>query len=482
MLPDLTSPPARLEAQTAKDHMDLPRETALRALADIEERDVPLDQALEGLEGGPLDERDRRFVRQLVRGCITWRRRLDWIAQAFSQRPIDRAAMIARQALRLGVYQLLWLDRVPARAAVHSSVALAKKLGHQGLGAYVNAVLRRVAEDGARVAYPDSSKNLVDHLSVYHSHPPWLVRRWLSRWGAERAEALLIANNEQPIIYFRRNTLEDFTSSVPSPVDGQEAIGPLGDCYELGRAGGVFDSAAFRAGQLFVQDVNAGLPAALLQPQPGDTVLDVCSAPGGKTVQMAMLMGGRGRIVACDRSISRLCRVRENTTRLRLSSVTELVEDARRPSIRAPHHLWGASPAAARHGGGTEGFDRVLVDAPCSSTGVLRRRPDARWRRRGPQAILEHSRAQLDILRSAYRRVRAGGVVVYSTCTLEPEENEELVERFVDQTPGALVERADGVFPPSDWCGRFIQTLPGREAGDGCFAARIRRDRVEDGA
>lgn len=445
--------------------MDLARETALLILTDIEDHQAQLERSLDRLEGGPLDERDRRFVRQLVYGCLTWRRRLDWIVQSFSKRPVESIDAVARQALRLGVYQLLWLDRVPARAAVHSSVELAKKLGHRGLGAFVNAVLRRVVDAGDRVVYPDNSSNPVDYLSVYYSHPPWMVRRWLQRWGVERTEALLKANNHQPAVYVRRNTLADGGNQPPdrdSPIAELEAVGPLADCYELDSPAGVFDSPAFRSGHLFVQDVNAGLAVALLQPRPGETVLDVCCAPGGKTAQMAMMMAGQGRIVACDRSAARLARVRENAARLGLRSITRLVEDARLPSIIEA------------------GFDRVLVDAPCSSTGVLRRRPDARWRRSGPQAIFEKTVAQLDILRCAYARTRPGGIVVYSTCALEPEENDQLVERFLGMTPGAEVERADELFPPSAWCGRFIQTLPGREAGDGCFAARFRRSKGEE--
>jgi 16S rRNA (cytosine967-C5)-methyltransferase len=456
--------------------MDLPRETALRILTDIEDRQVQLELTLDRLEGGPLDERDRRFIRQLVYGCLTWRSRLDWIAQAFSKRPINRIDAVAKQALRMGVYQLLWLDRVPPRAAVHSSVELAKKLGHRGLGAFVNAVLRRVAEDGDGVAYPERSTDPVQYLSVYYSHPSWMVERWLSRWGSERTEALLRANNQQPAIYVRRNTLE---SAGPierdSPTASLEAVGPLADCYELDDPSGVFDSAAFRSGQLFVQDVNAGLAATLLHPQPGDIVLDVCSAPGGKMAQMAMLMGGQGRIVACDRSSARLRRVGENTARLGLPGITRLVEDARQPSIAAPPTGWRTGPTSGVNEL-ADGFDRVLVDAPCSSTGVLRRRPDARWRSSGPQAIFDQADAQFEILRSAFVRTRPGGIVVYSTCTLEFEENEGLIERFLEITPGAQVERADQFLTPSDWCDRYVQTLPGRETGDGCFAARIRKE------
>jgi len=458
--------------------MDLARETALRILADVEERQVQLEQRLERLEGGPLDERDRRLVRQLVYGCLTWRSRLDWIAQSFSKRPINQVDPVARHALRLGVYQLLWLDRVPDRAAVHSSVELAKKFGHRGLGAFVNAVLRRVVDSGDRVVYPNSDTDPVDYLSTFYSHPAWMVRRWLARWGPERTEALLKANNDQPAVYVRRNTLGDAGSVAPdpqSPIADTEAMGPLADCYELSDPVGAFKSVAFRAGQLFVQDVNAGLAVALLQPQPGDAVLDVCCAPGGKTAQMAIRMNGLGRLVASDRSATRLKRVSENMTRLGLSGITKLVEDARLPSVTVPHSNWQTRHSTDHGDSLSGGFDRVLVDAPCSSTGVLRRRPDARWRRTGPEAIFEQTAAQLDILHSAYARTRSGGIVVYSTCTLEPEENEELLERFLEATSGAQVEPADQHFPAADWCARFIQTLPGREVGDGCFAARIRK-------
>jgi len=457
--------------------MDLPRETAFRMLRDIEDRQVQLELSLERLEGRSLDDRDRRFIRHLVYGCLTWRRRLDWIIQAFSKRRVSDIDMKARQALRLGTYQLLWLDRVPARAAVHSSVDLAVRHGHRGLGAFVNAVLRQVAEKGETVPYPERSADPVEYLSVYYSHPAWMVKRWLSRWGAERTEALLNANNHQPVLYVRRNTLPHAGAPLgDSPIIASEAIGPMEDCFALDDPASVFGSAAFRSGHLFVQDLNAGLAAALLQPQPGDTVLDVCSAPGGKTAQIAMLMGGAGRIVASDRSSARLRKMGDNVERLGLPGVTRLVEDARQPSIFVPHDAWRTQP-------GTDpphGFDRVLVDAPCSSTGVLRRRPDARWRSLNPQAIFEQADVQLEILRAAYGRARPGGTVVYSTCTLEFEENEGLIERFLEVTPGAEVERADRYFGPSAWCERYVQTLPGRESGDGCFAARIHKTELEE--
>lgn len=452
--------------------MDLPRETAFRVLQDIEDRQIQLELSLERLEGGSLDDRDRRFIRHLVYGCLTWRRRLDWIIQAFSKRRVNNIDMTAMQALRLGTYQLLWLDRVPARAAVHSSVDLAVRHGHRGLGAFVNAVLRQVAEKGETVAYPERSADPVKYLSVYYSHPAWMVKRWLSRWGAERTEALLNANNHQPVLYVRRNTLPHAGAPFhDSPIITSEAIGPMEDCFALDDPASFFDSAAFRSGQLFVQDLNAGLAAVLLQPQPGDTVLDVCSAPGGKTAQIAMLMGGAGRIVASDRSSTRLRKMGDNVERLGLPGVTRLVEDARQPSIAVPHKAWRTGPG----GDQPHGFDRVLVDAPCSSTGVLRRRPDARWRSRDPQAIFEQADVQLEILRAAYGRARPGGTIVYSTCTLEFEENEGLIERFLETTPGAEVGRADRYFGPSAWCERYVQTLPGRENGDGCFAARIHK-------
>lgn len=427
---------------------DPARALALRLLCQFETTGAPLDQCFEGLEQRLPDSRDRRFTRALVLGVTRWQAQLDFVVGTFSRRALGACDQVTRQILRLGAFQLLHLDKVPGRAAVHSSVELAKQHAPRGVPPMVNAVLRRVAAAAAAPPLPDRDADLAGHLAVRHSHPRWLVERWLARWGAGPAEALLQANNQQPPLYVRRSR-----PGAALPPDAAPA-GPVPDFYALEDSEAFFQSPAFRGGAYQVQDINAGLPVALLQPQPGERVLDACSAPGGKATQMANCMQDQGLVVAADLSARRLGRLRENRERLGLHNLRLLVEDACR--------------------GGSGPFDRVLVDAPCSATGTLARHPDVRWRKQ-PDQLPALSATQHAMLCRSFARLRPGGVLVYSTCSLEVEENTQVVERFLGATPGARLEPAAGFFPDQPWAGDYVQTLPGREPGDGCFAARIRR-------
>ncbi len=427
---------------------DPARDLALRLLCQFENTGAPLDQCLEGLDQRLRDPRDRRLARHLVLGVTRWQAQLDWILGCFTRRPLASCDPLVRQILRLGAFQILHLDKVPQRAAVHTSVELAKHRARRGVPEMVNAVLRRVTAIAADPPMPDRNLDLAGHLAVRHSHPRWLVERWLARWGTSAAEALLQADNQQPPLYVRRHR----PSAEPPPA--AVPAGPVPDFYALADSEAFFQSPAFRAGDYQVQDINAGLPVLLLQPQPRERVLDACSAPGGKATQMAAQMQDQGLVVAADLSARRLGRLRENHTRLGLHSLRLLVEDAR-----------------SGHSGP---FDRILVDAPCSATGTLARHPDVRWRKQ-PGQLPGLSATQHAMLCRSFDRLRPGGVLVYSTCSLEDEENAQVVERFLSTTPSAQLEPARGFFPGQPWAGAYVQTLPGRESGDGCFAARIRR-------
>ncbi len=428
---------------------DPARALALRLLCDFETTGAPLDQLLEGLEARLPAALDRRFARHLVLGVTRWQVRLDWIIGRFTRRPLESCDPATRQILRLGAYQLLHLDKVPPRAAVHTSVELAKRHAPRGVPELVNAVLRRVAATAASPPLPERGEDLAGHLSICHSHPRWLVERWLERWGTAAVEALLEADNQQPPLYIRLNPLRP-----TSPPPEARPAGYLPGFFALDDSESFFQSAAFREGHCQVQDINAGLPVALLEPQPGEQILDACSAPGGKATQLATQMQDQGLVVAADLSARRLGLVRENQDRLGLRSLRLLVEDAR---------VGQSGP-----------FDRVLVDAPCSATGTLARHPDVRWRKR-PEQLPGLSATQYIMLCRSFARLRPGGVLVYSTCSLEVEENTAVVERFLGATPAARLEAAAPFFPGQSWAGTFVQTLPGREAGDGCFAARFRR-------
>lgn len=431
---------------------DSARAAAVVLLCDLEKQTSSLDELLQALDAKLPDNRDARFARQLVLGAVRWQKRLDWMLAPCCSRPIDKLSPWARQILRLGAYQLFWLDRVPERAAVHTSVELAKHFAHQGIAALVNAVLRRLVREHDRINYPDPDKAPVRYLSVYYSHPEWLVARWVERWGAEFVEPLLKTNNQPAELNIRLNPLRA-GAELASELD-LEPAGPLPGFFKATNGAELFASNAYQQGKFQVQDPNAALAVALLDPQPGERLLDLCSAPGGKATQAATAMQDRGLVVTADISLSRLGRVRENAQRLGLKTLHPIVRD-------------GTDP-------GNGSFHRVLADVPCSATGVLGRRPDVRWRRDSDQFPDLTARQQL-LLKRAYEHLRPGGVLVYSTCSLEIEENEAIVERFLAQTPTAQLERADTCFPDRPWADRYVLTIPGHHPGDGSFAARIRK-------
>ena len=262
----------------------------------------------------------------------------------------------------------------------------------------------------------------------------------------------------------RAHTLRTDTAALAAALDLPtcDAPGsvPPRDALEVPDPAGLFDRPAFRDGWFYVQDVNAGLPVALLGPRRGERVLDVCGAPGGKAVQAALAVGPAGRVLACDLSTARLGRVQENRRRLGLTQLQPVAEDGTAPSVAA--------------GSGGALFDRVLVDVPCTGTGVLARHAEVRWLRR-PEDVIRNAELQHRILERAWTRLRPGGVLVYSTCSLEEEENDAVVDRFLTGAWDARLEPARNFFPDVPWARRCVQALPGREPGDGSFAARIRK-------
>lgn len=431
---------------------DPTRLAAARLLRDLERQAQPFDELVQALDVRLPTNRDARFARQLVLGVVRWQKRLDWIIATCCARPVAQLAPWARHILRLGTYQLFWLDRVPQSAAVHTSVELAKHLTHQGIASLVNAVLRNLLRQRAPVCYPDPHQTPTRYLAVYHSHPEWLVERWVGRWGREIAERVLVANNQPAELNIYLNRLRPSRALV-AELD-LVPVGSRPGFYRAANGAALFASQAYQQGQFQVQDPNAGLAVALLDPQPGERLLDLCSAPGGKAVQAAIAMADRGWVVATDISLPRLKRVRENARRLRLHAIRPVARDGTTPGCGV--------------------FDRVLADVPCSATGVLGRRPDARWRRQPTELATLTARQQV-LIQRAYEHLRPGGVLVYSTCSLEEEENEAIVERFLNQTPTARLERADAHFPAQPYAGRYVLTIPGQHAGDGSFAARIRK-------
>lgn len=443
-----------------------PRRVAFDILHRVEaERsfaDLLLDHALakDGLIGP-----DRGLLTELVYGVLRRQGTLDHVIDQLASQPVRRLERAVHLLLRLGLYQLLFLDRVPAAAAVHETVELAKTLAPRAAG-FINAVLRRADRERGVIRYPDRERDLAGYLAAFHSHPRWLMERWLAQLGPAEAEALAVAMAEPPPLTLRVNTLRTDRSSLLARL-AAEGIGAeptrfSPDGFHLPGRGAIAGLDWFREGLATVQDESSQVAAHLLAPQPGERLLDLCAAPGGKATHLAQLMGDEGRIVACDRSPRKLRQVVDNATRLGIVSLAVMACDAYRP----PRELVG------------EGFDRVLVDAPCSGLGVIRRNPEGKWRLT-PVQLTELQQRQATILGNAAELVRPGGILLYATCSTAQEEDEVVVEEFLSRQGGFVVEDLRELFPAWEELFSeqgFFRSWPHRHGGmDGFFAARLRR-------
>jgi 16S rRNA (cytosine967-C5)-methyltransferase len=441
------------------------RGIALTLLRKWETSGAYIDDLLATVEG--LDPRDRRLLQDLVYGVIRQRRRLDHILDSFCSQGIDSLPTEVRCLLRLGAYQLLHSDRIPTYAAVDEAVRLAKEAGFSGLAGVVNAVLRRAAESADSVPFPDREEHPIEFLGLHYSFPDWLVQWLIERFGEENAEILMRFANEPPPLWVRLNRLETNPEEVIASLERQGirvARDPvIPTCLRLEAVGALPALPGFREGYFQVQDRSAQLVSPVVDPQPGEVIIDACSAPGGKATHLAELMGDRGTVIAVDRDPRRLVRVRENAERLGLSCITTRAGDVTEDLPFLP-----------------EKIDRILVDAPCSGLGTLGRRPDLRWRLE-PDAPARMAENQLTILTTLARRLKPGGVLVYSTCTLTPEENRGVVKAFLNRNPSFSLDSAAPYLPRDFECvvdsEGFVETLPFRDEMDGTFIARLTRDR-----
>lgn len=456
------------------------RAVALSILLLSRRTDDALDELLEQQAASVLQPRDRSLVMELVYGVLRRQETIDWRLEAVLSKPLQRLPAVVQILLRLGAYQLLFLDRIPASAAVNETVRLAKSYAKQlrrDWSGLVNGVLRNLIRVSAP-PFPDPAVHPARSLSVRHGIPEWLTERWHDRMGFERAESVCRASNRVPNVTLRVNsnrlTREEFlerlrqggVAAVPA------TLSPVGIVLEKGQD--ITSLPGFHAGEFYVEDEAAQLIPPILDPHPGETVLDACAAPGGKTTHLAELMGDRGTICAVDRKTSRMDLLRKNCERLRLQSVVPIVGDVRKPSE------WSGMVARGLNlHDGSPLFDRILVDAPCSGMGVLRRHPEAKWRK-DSSAFARHPRLQTEILTSVVSCLRPGGVLVYSTCSTETEETEGVISRFCEAYPGWMRESVAPWLPTAALpfvtiCGA-LSTM-GNECGmDGFYAARLRKE------
>lgn len=436
------------------------RDVALEVLRRVEVNSSYADLALEDiLRGAELDARDRRLATELTFGCIRWRKRIDYVLDKFLKGSVSKLDPHTRNILRLGAYQLLFLDRIPDYAAISEAVKQSKRFGSRGCPSLVNGVLRSMAERGSDVVFPGLKQRAVEYISTFYSHPEWLVRRWVARYGVDGVERLCEANNSVALLSIRANLMKTTREELMKRLERENVSSQPGKYSNSSLSITLRESLtslqAYRDGLFQVQDESSTLISELLDPKPGETIVDLCSGPGGKATNIAELMNDEGSVVAVDVRRSRLKFVLDNARRLGLNIIMGVVADGRTFKTR--------------------GADRVIVDAPCSGLGVLRRRADLRWRM-SEKEIGNLSRLQLALLLNTADSVRTGGVLVYSTCTIEPEENELVVLKFLELRDDYRLENA-GDFVCADLVDEkgFYHILPSRDGLDGAFAARLVR-------
>ncbi|SMC55998.1 16S rRNA (cytosine(967)-C(5))-methyltransferase RsmB [Sporomusa malonica] len=442
------------------------REVALKVINDIEGKGAYANIALaqeinRRTSHGQLSDQDRRFITELVYGTIKAGATLDWMLSNYLSRPLTKVAPVIRNILRLGMYQLFFLEKVPASAACNQAVELTKKYGHAGTVKFVNGVLRNAARSPEKIVYPDREKQPVKYLALKYFHPEWLVERWIKRLGATACEELCQINNNTPPLSVRTNTVKIKRDELIQRLEDEGVKCKISDwtpegivCYEHPGLG-TLDS--LRAGLFQVQDESSMLVAHVLDPQPGEFIIDACGAPGGKTTHIAALMKNTGQVLSTDIYEHKLALTQENAGRLGLINIETRALDA--------VNLGGMYPLKA---------DRVLVDAPCSGLGVLRRKPDSRWRK-SEEILQDLPKLQAAILASAAQCVKPGGVLVYSTCTTEPEENQDIVNTFLHTHPAFILEPAGQYLPGKKRPESMVQLWPHTDGVDGFFIARMTR-------
>lgn len=437
------------------------RGIAVKILTRVERSDAYLDKLLGAeLSQSELSDADKRLLNELTTGVLRWRGRLDWVLTGFYHGEFSKCLSIVKNAMRVALYQIMFLERIPHSAAVNESVEIVKRLKGEKSAAIVNGVLRSVIRKLNAITWPDRSSEPSYYLAAVQSHPQWLVRRWIEEFGIRETGHLLEANNQRPRLTLRVNLLRTTREELEQRLaaDGiRTSRSPwLPSILNVDGAFNVTTNKAFREGLFTVQDEGATMAMYLAAPSPGIRVIDLCAAPGGKSTALAELMQGRGEIIALDKYEPKLKLIDEAAQRL---GIAEVIQTAIGDAITI------TLPPA----------DLVIVDAPCSGLGTLSKKPDIKWKRE-PEDIPQLVALQRAILANAAKLVKPGGVLLYSTCTIERRENQEVVAAFLADHPEFVLE------PASEWLPKgvvteegFMQTLPHRHGLDGMFAARLRR-------
>ncbi|MGD1715187.1 16S rRNA (cytosine(967)-C(5))-methyltransferase [Dapis sp. BLCC M172] len=441
-----------------------PRQLAFIILQEIYRKQAFADFALDKyLRKNDLIDANRRLVTELVYGCVRRERSLDAIIDELAKKKSHQQNPDLRIILHIGLYQLSYLEHIPESAAVDTTVELAKQNKFAKLAGFVNGLLREYIRRDLTINLPE---NPVQKLGISYSFPDWIIEYWIEKLGLTEAEELCSWFNQSPSIDLRINplktSLEEVEIAIKNTGISVSRISQLPQALRLtGAVGKIQKLPGYNEGWSSVQDSSAQLVSYLLNPQPGEIIIDACAAPGGKTTHIAELMGDNGKIFAIDKTASRLKKLEQNAERLQLKSISISTGDSR----NLPQFINQA--------------DRVLLDVPCSGLGTLHRRADARWRQT-LENIQELAKLQSELLETAAKWVKPGGILVYATCTIYPLENEGIIEEFLANNSEWEIEAPNIDFIVSPCTEGWIKVWPHREQMDGFFMVKLRRKKEEE--
>jgi len=438
------------------------REVALKILFEISDKKAYSNISLNRNIDSRTNDLDAAFIRELVYGVLENKLFIDYVITLFSKVKLRKISPYIKEILRLGIYQILFLDRIPESAAVNESVNLAKKYGNRGTIGYVNGLLRNVTRNKDRIELPDKEENPIEYLSIKYSHPKWMIEKWLKDYGDEFTEELCKANNSKPKLNIRVNTLKISVDDLITLLNEKgfllEKTKYSYDGIKIDNPARITEIEEYKKGYFQIQDESSMLVAQIMAPREGSFVIDVCSAPGGKSTHIAQIMNNSGRIIARDVYKHKLDLIKENCTRLGI----DIIETQNHNALEMDTSL-------------VEKADYCLVDAPCSGLGLLRRKPEIRWTK-DENNIHEITKLQYQILLNSSKYVKNNGYLIYSTCTINKDENINLINKFLINNPMfKLVDFKDLIKNSDDKINDngYIELYPNVHETDGFFIAKM---------
>ena len=446
------------EQQNPKRNYNV-RYSAVKILNRYERSDAYLDKLLNAeFKKEIFNKFDKALLTEIVNGVIRWRAKLDWILTGFYHGDFQKNLNWVKNAMRVGLYQLLFLTKIPQPVAIYETVEIVKAVQGEKTAGIVNAVLRNILRNLDNIRYPEITDDPYYYLSVIYSFPKWLIKKWVDQYGKDETEKMLIAMNKRPYIPARINRLKSDGQAFKNFLESNEMIfKPYSyheDTYMIFNPKiNIFETDFFANGEIAIQDPSASLAVHLAKPEPGMRVADICAAPGGKSFYIAELMQNQGEIISMDKYTSKLKLIEEGAERLGINIIKTMAADAAEVDL-------------------DEQFDLVFADVPCSGLGTISKKPDIKWKRES-EDIIKLSKIQKNIIDNAAELVKPGGVLLYSTCTIEPEENIQIIRYFLEKHPEFELDPAEKYLPEKVCTDGTMQTYPHRHSCDGAFAARL---------